>query len=121
MLAVVKFIGIFMTSMGIVYALSPETTKRFIAFWKQGKRLYIGAILNILFGVIFLLAASRCRVVGVVLTMGVLSLAKGVVILMFGLEKMKTRLNWWDKRSSLVLRLVGLLTITIGTLLIYSA
>lgn len=120
MLILVKFIAIVIVGMGILFLLSPKITKPFIGFWKQGKRLYIAGILRISFGIIFLLAASECRLVGIIVALGILFLIGGILIFMLGLERLKSILNWLDRRSFLALRFIGLAVIAIGALVLYS-
>lgn len=121
MLVLVKFIGIFIVSMGITILLSPSTMKKIIIFWKQGKRLYAAGILRLLIGIILLLAASQCRLVGVVVWLGILTLIGGIIIFALGLQKIKSFLDWWSKKPPLLLRLWGVIALAIGALLIYSA
>jgi len=122
MVMLVRFIGIVIVGMGVAFLLRPKLYKQYVAFWQLGKRLYLGAILALLIGIIFLLAvSSECRLVGVILALGILSLVKGAMLFTLGQEKIKTMLKWWQARSLLVLRLVALVAIAFGALLIYSA
>ena len=121
MLIAVRVVGILIVGMGVAFLLKPKLYKQYVAFWQPGKRLYLGAILAILFGVVFLLATTQCRLVGFILAMGILSLAKGIILFTLGQEKIKSTLKWWQGRSLLVLRLMALIAIAFGALLIYSA
>ena len=121
MLILVRLIGIVVIGMGIIFLINPKLYKQYIAFWEKGRRLYIGGILGILLGVILLLAASQCRLVGVIVTLGIITLAKGILILALGPERMKSMLRWWQRRPLLVLRLLTPIAIAVGALLLYSA
>ncbi|MFC1624530.1 hypothetical protein ACFL28_04385 [Candidatus Omnitrophota bacterium] len=120
MLLLVKLLGIVIVVMGVIFLLSPKMLKRYISFWKQGKRLRIGGIINILFAIVFLRVASQCRLRGVITTLGIWSLIKGLALSTRGLEKAKSMLLWWDKRPPLAIRLIALLCIGIGALILYS-
>jgi len=120
MLILVKLIGIITAGMGIIFLLSPKTMRQFMLLWEKGKRLYIGCILRILIGIIFLLAASQCKLVGVIVTLGILLIISGGIILILGLDKGKAILKWWYGRSLLVLRLIALFPIAVGVLILYS-
>ncbi|MBL7131674.1 MAG: hypothetical protein ISS45_09805 [Candidatus Omnitrophica bacterium] len=61
MLVLVRFIGIVYVGRGVIFLLSPNTPKQLTAFWGQGRKLYIMAILNIVIGVILYLTAFQCR------------------------------------------------------------
>lgn len=121
MLIVVRVVGVLIAGVGIIFLLRPKLYRQYMAFWQPGKRLYVGAILAILIGVVFLLAASGCRLVGVILALGILCLVKGVMLFTLGREKIRSLLKWWQARSLLTLRLVALIAIAFGALLIYSA
>lgn len=120
MLILAKLIGIYIIIMGIILLVSPKTIKRFVAFFGQGKRIYLAGILRLAFGVILLLAASRCRLVGIVVTLGILTIIGGILVFVLGIERVRALLKWWDKRSPQVIRLFGLVVIAVGALLIYS-
>jgi hypothetical protein len=59
--------------------------------------------------------------IGFVLAVGILSLAKGIMLFTLGREKIESILKWYQARSLLVLRLIALIAIAFGALLIYSA
>lgn len=117
MIMLVKGIGILIACMGIIIFLSPQVTKRMLAFWRKGKRLYTGGVVRVLFGLIFLSAASQARVPVVMAGLGILSLAAGILIFILGLERMKVLLGWWDKRPASFVRLMGLLVSAFGALI----
>jgi len=120
MVVLVKLIGIFIVIVGIIFLVSPKTMRRFMVFWEKGKRVYIGCMLRILIGIIFLLAASQCRLIGVIVTLGILFIITGSIIFIIGLDRTKIILKWWYGRSLLVLRLIALIPIAVGVLILYS-
>lgn len=120
MLTLTKLIGVFIVSMGAMIMLKPETMKHLITFLQQGRRLYILGLVRILLGIILILAASECRLVEVVVVLGILVLIKGFIIFIIVPEKINAMLNWWANRPSLILRFLGLFVIAIGALLVYS-
>jgi len=123
MIIVVKLLGILMICMGLANLINPILMKKMISFWKQGKRIYAGGLLRVLFGIIFLLASSysQVRQPCVLAVLGVLMILGGMLIFILGPEKMKAILGWWDKKPASVLRLIAILALAIGTLVIYSA
>ena len=120
MLILAKVIAVLIIGIGIIFLLNPKAMKQYAAFWVQGKRIYMGGILNLLFGVLFLLVASQCRLVEVIIVAGLIPLAKGIMIIICGPEKMKAMLNWWSKKSPAAARLMALVAIGLGALLLYS-
>jgi len=121
MVILVKLLGIIIVVFGVIYLLNPKMMKPYMAFWKKGKRLYMGAALSLLIGIIFLLAASQCRWRGFIVAFGILSVAKGIWLFVISQEKAISILDWWAKRPIAFLRVHALFALVVGALLIYSA
>ena len=121
MVTFVKFLGIFIVGFGVAFFINPGIIKQFMAFWMSRKRLYLGAALSLLIGIIFLLAASQCRWRGFMVAFGILSVAKGIWLFVISQEKAISILDWWVKRPIAFLRIHALFAVIIGVLLIYSA
>ena len=120
MVALVKFLGIFIVAFGVAFFVNPNIIKQYMAFWKARKRLYLGGALALLIGIIFLLAASQCRWRGFIIVFGILSLVKAVCLFVFGQEKLVSFMDWWAKRPIAFLRGYAVFAIALGVLLIYS-
>ena len=121
MIVLVRFIAIFVTCMGGWVFLVPKAMRGMITFWQQGRRIYLGILLRILIGMVFLLSASRARQPQVMLVLGALVVAVGVFALILGPEKVKAILKWIDKKPDSFLRLTALVVLAFGTLIIFSA
>ncbi len=121
MVGLVKFFGIFMVGFGVAYLINPNMIKQYMAFWKSGKRLYLGGALALLIGIIFLLAAGQCRWRGLVFAFGILSVGKGIWLFVISQEKAISILDWWAKRPITFLRVHAIFAVALGILLIYSA
>ena len=121
MVAVVKFLGIYIVGFGVAYFITPSIIKKYMAFWQKQKRLYLGAALAILIGILLLLAAAQCQWRGFVIAFAILSLAKGIWLLIIKQEKAASIMDWWTKRSVKFLRTHAVFAIIIGILLIYAA
>ena len=121
MVILVRLFGIAIVVMGIIFLANPKALKQYMAFWKQQKRLYIGGILSLLFGVIFLLAALQCRLVWVIVIFGIWALIKGVLLLTLGQKRLNAYLDWWLGRPISIARLLGIMALALGVLIIYSA
>lgn len=121
MVILVRLFGILIVALGIIFLAVPDAMKKYIAFWAKGKRIYTGGILSIVIGIIFLLAASQCKLVWFVVVMGIWALIKGIVLLTLGPEKWLSYINWWTVRPPAALRVLSLVAIALGILLVYSA
>ncbi|MDD2679310.1 MAG: hypothetical protein PHO03_00705 [Candidatus Omnitrophica bacterium] len=121
MTLLIKIIGTLVTGMGIIILCNPHAARRMMAFWRQGKNIYIGGSLRLLLGALFLYYAPRARVPQVLSVLGVLALLGGLLIFILGPEKVRVMLDWWDKQPENRLRLLSLLIIAFGILLLYAA
>ena len=121
MVALVKLLGIVIVVFGVAFFVNPNIIKQYMAFWKTGKRLYMGGALSLVIGIIFLFAASQCRWTGFIVAFGILSVAKGIWLLVTRPEKLISMLDWWVKRPIAFLRGYAVFAVIFGVLLIYSA
>jgi len=120
MVMLVKLLGIIIVIFGVSYLVNPNIIKPYMAFWRKGKRLYLGGALSLLIGIVLLLAASQCRWRGFIVAFGILSVAKGIWLLVISQEKAISILDWWAKRPITFLRVHAIFAVALGVLLIYS-
>ena len=118
---IVKLIGIIMTVAGVVCFIKPNLTKTLVDFFTKEKWIYAGAILAFIIGIILLRAASECAISWIVTLFGILALAKGIIVLVLGKQKIKSILESFTKNPSNTLRGWALLKIALGVSLIYAA
>lgn len=118
---VVKIAGIVFVFIGILYLLKPGVLKSFVEFFKKGRRIYFVGLIRFVLAVIFLLAANQCKRVWVIIVFGILFMISGLLVFMLGTKRLKSILDWWQKQSLLLLRLVAVIILAIGAVIIYSA
>ena len=118
---VVKIIGIVFIFMASVYFLKPDIMKHLMEFFKQGNRIYIAGLIRFELAIVFLLGARECDVTGVIVTFGIIFLIGGLLIFILGPVKLRSMIDWWQKQSLLLLRVIALITLAIGAVIIYSA
>ncbi|MCK4463936.1 MAG: hypothetical protein KAU58_06460, partial [Candidatus Omnitrophica bacterium] len=116
-----RLFGIVILVMGTIFLVKKDALKQYLSYWKQEKRIRIGGIIAIPFGIIFLLAASQCRLTWLIAVLGIWSIIKGVLLLTLGQEKINTYLDWWLNRPTSRTRLLSLIAIAFGILIIYAA
>jgi hypothetical protein len=118
--AFVKLLGIVIVGFGVAYFIKPGILKQYMAFWRNKKRLSIGAALALLIGIVFLLAAPQCRWEGFIILFGILSVAKGIWLFAISQEKAISFMDWWANRPVKWLRVHALFAVALGVALIYS-
>ena len=121
MLMLIKAIGVFIVLAGIILFIVPNLAKKVMVFFKQGRRVYLAGFIRVLFGIIFLMGASECRLVGVIIVLGILLLVAGLSLFVIKLDKLKSIISFWENKSLPVIRLAMLIPIAIGALILYSA
>ena len=117
---VVKLFGIAMVVAGIVFLIIPDAIKKYLAYWTKAKRIYTGAGLSVLVGVVLLLVASQCRLAWFVALIGIWAIIKGIILFALGPKKFTSKVNWWLSKPPGVLRMMAVLALVVGTLLICS-
>ena len=116
----IRLLGIPIVVMGAMFVFDKKAIKRYIDFWMKGNNLFKGGVAAILISVVFLLAASRCSVSWFIALMGIVSLVKGILILMRP-EMMKAMAKYWTGKNEKTLPLAGVFAVLMGLLIIYSA
>ncbi len=118
---VIKSLGIVIILIGIVYLLKPDVMKWLMEFFKQGKRIYLAGLIRFALAVAFFSAYRDCDQRWIIFAFGILFLIGGLLIFILGPEKIKRILDWWQKQSVLLLRVMAVLTLAIGAVIIFSA
>ena len=122
MVLFVKAVGILMLCLGVLVMARPAVFKeKILPFWLVGKRVYIAAVIRLVFGVLFIWAAHLCAFPNIILALGVILLLSGIVIFLGKPEKWLDLIRWWQTQTDTRVRLLSLLPITFGILIIYSA
>ncbi|MFA5146644.1 MAG: hypothetical protein WC515_04650 [Candidatus Omnitrophota bacterium] len=119
MVILARMVGVVIVCMGTVIALNPAVFRRVIDFWSRGNNVYMAGAMRLVFGTIFILAAPQCRFPRVVSILGVLMLIGAAVVFLLGPKRIKYIFDWWQKKPPAVMRVMGLLAISIGALVLY--
>jgi len=118
---IIRSLGIVIVVVGIVYLLRPDVMKWLLEFFKQGKRIYFAGLIRLALAVIFLLGARECDITWVIVVFGILFLIGGLLIFILGPQKLRRILDWYQKQSALLLRVIAVIALAIGAVIIYSA
>ncbi|MEA3328864.1 MAG: hypothetical protein U9Q08_03950 [Candidatus Omnitrophota bacterium] len=117
---VIKLFGIAMVSAGVVFLIIPDAIKKYLTYWTKAKRVYTGAGLSVLAGIIFLLVASQCKLAWFVALLGIWAIVKGIILFVLGPKKFTSKVNWCLSKPPGVLRMMAVLALVIGTMLVCS-
>ena len=118
---IVKIVGILIVLIGIVFLLKPGVMKRSMEFMKKGKRVYFAGVIRFTLAIIFLLGASECDQKWIIAYFGILFLISGLLIFMLGPEKIRQVLEWYQKQTVLLFRVIALIVLACGAVIVYSA
>ena len=95
--------------------------KNYISFWNDEKRLKAGGVGALLFGILFLVAAPQCRIVWLIVLLGIWSVIKGILLIVINPKKIFGYFDRMSNMPALVMRCLSIAVIAFGILLIYSA
>lgn len=118
---IIRVIGIVFVFLAIVYLLKPDIMKRLMEFFKQGKRMYFAGLIRFILAIVFLLGANQCNNFWVILVFGILFIISGLLIFTLGTEKVRLMIDWYQKQSVLLLRVIALIVLAVGAVIIWAA
>ena len=121
MIIAVRVFGILIVGMGIFFAVNPLGFKQYISFWKQTKHIKNGGILSVVIGIVFLMAASKCRMELLINILGLLAIIKGVLLLTIAQKHIINYIDWWNNKTPLAAQILGGFAAAFGILIIYAA
>ncbi len=121
MIFLVKVISVLLMALGILFVVKPELIKKVLAFFQEGKRLYLAGTVRVVIGGVLLFAAAEARVIGAMVILGLLFVTAGILIFVVGPEKLKILLKWWEEMPLWVCRIIGLFPVFFGALILYLA
>ncbi len=120
MLVLVRLFALICIGIGIVFAFDPKKVKGVIAYFEEGKKLYMVGVIRLAIATILLLTASQSMLTGIVAGIGILFLIGGVSIFAIGLRRSKKLCENWRQKPLTNLRLLAIVPIAIGILLLYA-
>ena len=118
---VVQIIGIIFIVFAVVYLLKPDVMKRLMEFFKKGRRIYFAGLIRFALAIVFLLAARECDRFWVIFAFGILFVISGLLVFVLGPKKLKSIIDWYQKQSVLLLRVIALIALALGAVIIWAA
>jgi uncharacterized protein YjeT (DUF2065 family) len=118
---IIKGLGIVFVFVGILHLLKPDIAKRIMGFFKKGKRVYFVGLIRFALAVVFLLGARECDIKWVIVLFGILFIISGLITFMLGPRRAGPILDWFQRQSNIVVRLIAVIILAVGVIIIYSA
>ena len=118
---VIKSFGMLFALMGIAYLLRPDIIKKFMGFFKKGRRIYLAGLIRFALAVVFFVAARECRYFRIIFASGIIFLTGGLLIFLLGPEKIRRILDWYQDQPALIFRVIALIVLIFGVVIILSA
>jgi hypothetical protein len=116
----VSLAGLAVAAIGLLGVAAPGTLIDLLARWRVLTRLPVTLSLRIGFGILFVGAASHCRLPDLVRAVGILELVGAAVLLAAGSEPLQAFVAWWLERSPAFVRYWCSGALAFGILLIYA-
>ena len=118
---IIKSLGMLFSLMGVAYLLKPGIIKKFMVFFKKGKRIYFAGLIRFVLAVVFLVAARECRYPKIIIVSGLIFLTGGLLIFLLGPEKIRRIFDWYQDQSTVIFRVIALIILAFGVIIILSA
>lgn len=118
---IIKGLGIVFVFVGILHLIKPDIAKRIMGFFKKGKRIYFVGLIRFALAVVFLLGARECDIKWVIVVFGILFIISGLITFMLGPRRAGPILDWFQRQSSILVRVIAVIILAVGAIVIYSA
>jgi len=118
---VIKILGIIFVCIAVVFLLKPDFIKTIMEFFKKGNRIYLAGLLRLALAVVFLLAARECKNFWVIFILGILLLISGLLVFVLGPARIRPIIDWSQRQSLLLIRIIAFVPLAIGVLIIFFA
>jgi len=117
----ILIIGVLLVLWGVWVVFRPQTVRKMIHLLAKGLLVYVPAVVRVALGVVFLLAARDCRVKWLIMALGIIMFAAGIIMFMMKPARLRSLFEWWANRSVIVLRVMGIMAAAVGGLIAWAA
>ena len=117
---IVVIVGWLIILLGLFGIARPHSLIDAVLSWPTAARFYFSVLTRLVLGVLFILAAPRCRLPRLIYVLGAIILLIGIVLFFLGADRVDGILHWFCTGSELCIRLIYLIGILFGVLLIYA-
>jgi hypothetical protein len=117
---IVSLAGLAVAAIGLLGVAAPAMLIDLLARWRVLTRLPVTLGLRVGFGILFLVAASHCRLPDLLRVVGILELVGAAVLLVAGSERLQSFVAWWLQRPPAFVRYWCSGAFAFGILLTYA-
>jgi hypothetical protein len=117
---IIVIVGWLIILVGPFGIASPHSLIDAVLGWPTAARFYFSVLTRVVLGVLFILAAPRCRLPRLIYVLGAIILLIGIVLFFLGADRVDEILHWFAACSELCIRFIYLVGILFGALLIYA-
>jgi len=121
MKVIIQSLGIAFVFIGMLFLIRPDVSKRLTEFFKKGKRIYFVGLVRFVLAVVFLLGARECDITWVIIVFGIVFLLSGLLTFMLGPKRLIPILDWYQRQSSILVRVIAVIILAAGAIVIHSA
>jgi hypothetical protein len=118
---VVKLLSMLIIAEGIFFIFKPAILRKVLGFFYSTEAIYTAAAIKVIFGAIFLIAATSCSRPWLVILFGAMLALAGVYAFVAEQTVIRKILDFFTKRGDGVSRLWAVVEIIIGFLLLWAA
>jgi hypothetical protein len=116
----VVLIGATIAALGVFGVARPHALFALVSGWRPGVLLATAAGVRVMLGVIFLLAAPRCRFPRTIRALGFVALGTAAVVLVLGALRLEAIVQWWFSQPGPFVECMYAATVLFGGFLVYS-
>jgi hypothetical protein len=116
----IKIAGIFIALIGIVCLVSPATIKAWFKVLGTGNRSGLIVVISLILGVFLVVASRESAITWIPFYIGLLALAKGLILLAYGPKRFIMKASAWFATRSGFIQLSSVMSIALGVLLYVS-
>jgi hypothetical protein len=116
----VALVGWVLVATGLLGIAQPHLMLSWVRGWPQDVRFYVTVGTRVLLGLLFIFAATKCRLPRFIRTIGIIALVAGVVYFFLGRGRLDLLIQWTFGQPSMFIQLLYAVTILFGVALIYS-
>ncbi len=117
----VAIVGWMIVSIGLLGIAQPHLMLSWVLGWPADVRFYVTIGTRVLLGLLFILAAPKCRLPRFIRTIGIIALIAGAVYFFLGRGRLELLIQWMFGQPSVFIQLLYAAAVLFGAALVYSS